>query len=315
LPIWAFRPSGTGVRGSLLFFEKRARPPEDYSIFVRKVDKIGYDSTGKPDDNELEQVLKEYRDQNEEQLVLFSELDSCFGYTNTGRIDPQFFIKESREKLATFEKSPFKLKPMAEVFTFIRERYNPKKEPDKDFLYVEVNHVNVRTGQIRKHLRKGKDITQGTLVVHTGDIIMSRRWPDRGAIAVIPEEFDNALVVSEFSVLQVKNEKETSKQYLLNLVRTRQFLDMIDVYSTGEMSHRISEEDLKRIKIPIPSPDVQEQLVKEMAQYQDEALELKQKARILERKALDKLVQTLNLKKSDGKKKHIERFTFDRINE
>jgi len=30
---------------------------------------------------------------------------------------------------------------------------------------------------------------------------------------------------------------------------------------------------------------------------------------------MDKLVQALNLKKSDGNKKHIERFTFDRINE
>jgi type I restriction enzyme M protein len=315
LPIWAFRPSGTGVRGSLLFFEKTVKPPEDYSIFVRKVDKIGYDSTGNPDETELPQVLKEYTEDKEEHLILFSELDSCFGYTKTGRIDPLFFVKESREKLATFAGSKFQLKTLEEVATFVRERYNTKKEPDEEFLYVEVNNVNVRTGQIKRQMRKGKDITQGTLVVHEGDIIFSRRWPDRGAITVISKEFDNALVVSEFSVLRIIDEKEINKQYLLNLIRTRQFLDMIDVYSTGEMSHRISEEDLKQVKIPVPPPEVQDRLLEEMERYQKEAVDLKQKAHGLEKQAQDKLIQALNLKKSDGKKKHIERFTFDRINE
>jgi len=213
-----------------------------------------------------------------------------------------FFVKESREKLATFSESPFQLKPLEKVATFVRERYNTKKEPDKEFLYVEVNNVNVRTGQIKRQMRKGKDITQGTLVVHEGDIIFSRRWPDRGAITVIPEEFDNALVVSEFSVLRIADEKEMNKQYLLNLIRTRQFLDMIDVYSTGEMSHRISEEDLEQVKIPVPPPEVQEQLLGEMEKYQKEAVELKQKAHGLEKQAQDKLVQALNLKESDGKK-------------
>ncbi|MGA2310024.1 MAG: hypothetical protein ABSG57_10830 [Candidatus Bathyarchaeia archaeon] len=52
-----------------------------------------------------------------------------------------------------------------------------------------------------------------------------------------------------------------------------------------------------------------------MEKYQKEAVELKQKAHGLEKQAQDKLIQALNLKKSDGKKKHIERFTFDRINE
>jgi|GEM_PF-5471568 len=163
-------------------------------------------------------------------------------------------------------------------------------------------------------MRKGKDITQGTLVVHEGDIIISRRWPDRGAIAEIPKDFEGALVVSEFSVLRV-NENMVDKHYFLNLIKTRQFLDMIDVFSTGEMSHRISEEDLKRVKIPVPDLSQQGSILQEMKTLQDEAIDLRQRARLLDKQAQDKLIQALNLAKQDGKKQHIERVTFDRINE
>jgi len=96
------------------------KPPEDYSIFVRKVEKIGYDSTGKPDANEFDVILKEYNERKEEHLVLFSELDSCFGHTDTGRIDPTFFLKESYTKLMTFTNSPYMLKLLSECARFVR---------------------------------------------------------------------------------------------------------------------------------------------------------------------------------------------------
>lgn len=77
-------------------------------------------------------------------------MNTCFGYTNTGRIDPRYFIKESRDKLLVFEKSPYKLMPLGEIADFRKEGYNPKKEPEKEFLYIEINDVHIRTGRIRK---------------------------------------------------------------------------------------------------------------------------------------------------------------------
>jgi hypothetical protein len=61
-------------------------------------------------------------------------------------------------------------------------------------------------------------------------------------------------LVKEVSALTVKD--GVSSEYLYHLFRTRQFLDLMDVYATGEMSHRIFEEDLKSIKIPVPPLDV-----------------------------------------------------------
>jgi len=61
LPIWAFRPLGTGVRGSILFLEKVKKAPEDYGVFVKKVKHIGYDSPGIPDINDLDAFLESYK--------------------------------------------------------------------------------------------------------------------------------------------------------------------------------------------------------------------------------------------------------------
>jgi len=45
-----------------------------------------------------------------------------------------------------------------EIADFSKEIYNPKKEPEKEFPYIEVNDVNVVTGKIEKRFRKGKHL-------------------------------------------------------------------------------------------------------------------------------------------------------------
>lgn len=305
LPIWAFRPSGTGVRGSLLFLEKVEDVPEDYKIFVRMANHIGFDSKGRSDKNDLPELLKAYNNPTDDDLISFSELNNCLGYTNTGRIDPRFYLKESRDKLDIFEGSDFEPKRLGQVATFAKERYNPKKDPEKEFIYIEINNVNVRTGGIERKTRRGKDITQGTLVVHEGDLIISRRWPDRGAISIINQEFDGALLVTEFSVLKV--EDNAVKQYLYELFRTRQFLDLLDVYTSGEMSHRISEEDLMNVKIPVPPNDVLIEVMEERQELLDKASRLKDEAMELEVNAREKIADILGLESipqlTDGNEK------------
>ena len=64
LPSHAFLPFGSGVKASLLFLQKKEREGEDigdYRIFMAHADHIGYDATGRPDKNELPEILKEYQ--------------------------------------------------------------------------------------------------------------------------------------------------------------------------------------------------------------------------------------------------------------
>lgn len=63
LPNHTFRIAGAGVKTSLLFLEKKIDNIEDdnYEFFIANAEHIGYDSTGKPDDNDLPKILEELR--------------------------------------------------------------------------------------------------------------------------------------------------------------------------------------------------------------------------------------------------------------
>jgi len=86
LPDWAFIPSGTSVRGSLLFIRKIERPPRNYYIFMKKVQKIGFTSTGRStEENDLPHTILDYK-KGKKYRVSINEV--------TYRIDAKFYTPE-----------------------------------------------------------------------------------------------------------------------------------------------------------------------------------------------------------------------------
>jgi type I restriction enzyme M protein len=65
LPQTAFAHFGAGVKASLVFLRRRAmdeKPKDDEAIFMAAPDKIGYDATGRKCENQLPEVVKQYRE-------------------------------------------------------------------------------------------------------------------------------------------------------------------------------------------------------------------------------------------------------------
>jgi type I restriction enzyme M protein len=64
LPQFAFIPSGSGVKASLLFLQKKKAGERDtpYDIFMAIAEHIGYDATGRRDSNDLPAILGPFRD-------------------------------------------------------------------------------------------------------------------------------------------------------------------------------------------------------------------------------------------------------------
>ncbi len=64
LPQTAFAHFGAGVKASLVFLRRRAegeKPSDDEPIFMAAPDRIGYDATGRKCDNQLDEVVEQYR--------------------------------------------------------------------------------------------------------------------------------------------------------------------------------------------------------------------------------------------------------------
>jgi len=89
--------------------------------------------------------------------------------------------------------------------------------------------------------------------------------------------------------------KEVNREYLHYLFRTRPFLDLMDVYTTGEMSHRISETDLKNSQIPIPPLKIQNKIVENIMDKKHKADKLRKKAEEIEEEAKRELFDELSL--------------------
>ena len=86
--------------------------------------------------------------------------------------------------------------------------------------------------------------------MHAGDSLIRRRRAYRGAIVVVPPELDGALAIPEFSILRLRENYD--RDYVIEILRSPQFLQLMTIYSTGEMSGRIAEKDLRRLQIPLP---------------------------------------------------------------
>ena len=245
LPDWAFIPSGTSVRGSLLFLRKAARVPDDYEIFIKRVENIGFTSTGRPSDlNDFPQTLTEYCQRDSHYLVPIGKIKD--------RLDAKFYVSEHQQVASFFHHNPkHGLVSLSDIGSFYAERVNARLNPDQEIRLVETSCVDPATLTITPKHIKGRDSNYTSLKrLQAGDVLISRRRAYRGAIVVVPPELDGALAISEFSVLHLREGYD--RDYVVEILRSPQFLKLMTIYSTGEMSGRIAEKDLRRLQIPIP---------------------------------------------------------------
>jgi len=247
LPDWAFIPSGTSVRGSLLFIRKLARASDHfmYNVFMKRVENIGFTSTGRPTDkNDFPQTIMEFQQQDARYLVPVTEIQD--------RIDAKFYIPDHRHVINLFQTNPrHKLVKLSEIGTFYTEKVNPRLNPHQEIYLIETSCVNPETLTIVPRRIKGQDSNYTSLRrVQAGDILISRRRAYRGAVVVVPPELNGALAIPEFSVFRLREGFDLD--YVVEILRSPRFLQLMTIYSTGEMSGRIAEKDLRRLQIPLP---------------------------------------------------------------
>jgi type I restriction enzyme M protein len=245
LPDWAFIPSGTSVRGSLLFIRKLAQVPTEYEVFMKRVENIGFTSTSRPtDENDFPETIEEFRQRDTRYLVPIGEIQD--------RLDAKFYVSEHRRIIALFQNNlKHRLVKLSEIGTFYTERVNPRLNPDEEIDLIETSCVDPETLTISPRRVQGRDSNYTSLKrLRGGDILISRRRVYRGAIVIVPPKLDGSLAISEFSVLRLHEGYDPD--YVVEILRSPQFLQLMTIYSTGEMSGRIAEKDLRRLQIPLP---------------------------------------------------------------
>jgi restriction endonuclease S subunit len=193
------------------------------------------------------------------------------------RFDPHFHHPNFRHLLAEIQRKPNK--PLGDMVGFSKEQRDPANLAGETFRYIEISGVNRYTGEITANETPTREApSRARMLVRQGDIIISLTRPHHGSIAFIDAEFDNCIASTGFSVVHEYKESASSPHYLLAILRSFLSLQQMLQRSSGGNYPAITEEELKRILLPIPDEKNEREIVDELRRRRMEARRLREEA-------------------------------------
>jgi len=181
------------------------------------------------------------------------------------RLDPKFHVFRLEERPSVPEH--MKEHRLGDLLKRREEEVQPASFPDQEFVTLTLTQEGAITP---REAGKGNNppswhgayFTTGSrwYRAHAGDLIISQIDVWKGCVAVIPEEFDQAIVTQEFPLYQVDLE-ELDPRYLALLLRSEYFQRAIRAITTGHSNRRRTQSgDFEELKIFLPELDVQKRI-------------------------------------------------------
>ena len=153
--------------------------------------------------------------------------------------------------------------PLSEIL----ECYENKITIDEDKKYKQITVSN--TGDVKlREIKLGSEIgtkSQVLIDLSQGDLLIySRLGLHTGAIGLIPESLDDAVVTVDMPVFRYKAIEVNSK-YVALVVQNQKFVDkVIEQNPTGAAQTRFHEDKFLQLQIPLPPLKVQNEIVEKI---------------------------------------------------
>jgi type I restriction enzyme M protein len=266
--------------------------PLRHGVFLAEANHIGYTPVGAPsarndlyrgqeagrlDTDQSGTILGEYRafkaspvqyqgrTQPECMVIEFADLWSAH---DSNRMDPKYFLFKRDER--GYTPPGWVRRRVSGVLRKREEGFNPAATPDR--------HVRVMTLSQTGHIRdrepgKGRnppewiasyfeDSTSTWYQARAGDVVYSSIDLWKGCIAVVPEEFDGALVTKEFPIFEVAD-PDLDPEFVSGLLRTRYYQRAFRAITTGHSNRRRTQlGDFEALELCFPpTRDEQQSLI------------------------------------------------------
>lgn len=145
-----------------------------------------------------------------------------------------------------------------------------------DVCYVR---ITVRLGgkgiALRDHLPGSKIGTKRQYVVHAGQFVISKIDGKSGAMALVPEEFDGAIVTPDFPVFDVNTSKVLPEYLVLVLCHPSVLRQLMATTSGSTGRRRLSIPRFLTMRIGLPSVQEQEKLLSGIRMLREQERRLK----------------------------------------
>ena len=165
--------------------------------------------------------------------------------------------------------------PLGEIAEMSSEGWDQKSLFKDVFPYVEISAIDTVGGVIKNidYMSIDKVPSRAKKIVRKNDILISTTRPNRGAICIYDEE-NISIASTGFSIVRHINNC-VLREYLYLILRSSLSLEQMAIRSSGGNYPAITETELKKILVPIPSLDVQKDIVDTVFGMKAKATELK----------------------------------------
>lgn len=261
MPPTVFLASGANVKPNLLFIRKLTEAEKQHNLNYRM-------SVVKVSENELEVVAPLVRDFMEGKHVNDSE--------NIRLVDRGEMIDWAVAPMFAASNVHFNsIYPTIKLSDLLIAS-EEKIQIQDDELYTRITvKLNGKGITLRDCVKGSKIGTKRQHVVHTGQLVVSKIDGKSGAMGIVPEEFDAAIVTPDFPVFSI-NTNLVLADYLLLVVCHPAVLQRITSTTSGSTGRRrLSVPRFLAMRIALPSLREQEDLMSSIRKLRQEEDELK----------------------------------------
>ena len=207
LPKVSFEMAGTSTKTSILHLRK-SRVRSERKTFFSVCDNVGYDVMTKgsqrhriaKDGGQLPQILGEATGRLHPEIGRWVRLNP-----DAARWDATYHAGLPhivQRKLEDSESGGLRL---SEVARISKERADPRRFGEEEFMYVEISDVDARACAVQHKMVRCADApSRARKVIRPGDVLVSTVRPERRTIGVLGEESDGGVCSTGFAVLTPK---------------------------------------------------------------------------------------------------------------
>jgi type I restriction enzyme, S subunit len=145
-------------------------------------------------------------------------------------------------------------------------------QPAADAEYKEITIRLWGKGVLERGRISGAAVNGRRFIARKNQFIASRIDARNGAMGIVPESLDGALVTNDFPLFEV-NQEHILPQYMGWLCRTPAFVDLCARASEGTTNRvRLKEDEFLRLEIQIPDTNEQQRIVIQIDTVQQQLL-------------------------------------------
>ena len=258
----------TSIKTSIIFFQKLTSKEKQSSILFADVKEVGVTlRSNKPTNNELILLAKEYKN------VLVNP-----------KIGNQTLLKEAQYQV------PLSNWNMGYLTNVDIERNNKYTYQKLSSLLVKKNRDAVKINDLEEYKRvkvkfnnevvlrdkvMGAEIlTKNQFRIAKGQLIVARIGASNGALGIVPDELDNAIVTSDFLTYTIN--ETILPEYLVLILSNKKFTNYFLESASGSVMYRLNEDLFLNLEIPVPPLSEQMELCQKIMQLKKTIKQLEQ---------------------------------------